>query len=346
MRSVYMNNLFKKIHLVLVTLLLSLGGCGNNDSFDSSSVDEPSEVAYTQKSLINFAVYYGWPGSLNSATLGWGVSQAKIDFINQYDLIVLGGGLEDPGHGDYANTAALAPGVHSSVEAFGYVNLGNTDSFSVATMRGKIDQWVALGVEGIFLDEFGFDFWGGTDAEMRTRQNTMIDYIHSKGISAFVNAWDPDDIFIKEAGNPTTLTNGDYYLAESYVFNSNGMVSFANHLVKTQKIRAAKDSTGVKALGLSTTLDVSGDFEQSDFDFMAIAAQLEGLDGVSWGTLNFSASGADNAVMPYRSFSSQYNNIKLTGSNEVNINTETISRGNIDSQSVNTNFSTQTFNIQ
>ena len=57
-----------------------------------------------------------------------------------------------------------------------------------------------MGVHGVFLDEAGYDF-GVT----RVRQNAIVDYIHGRGLQAFVNAYNPDDVF---SGDPLVLPNG------------------------------------------------------------------------------------------------------------------------------------------
>lgn len=276
----------------------------------------------SQTNLKNVGIYYGFLSSLNSGTNAFNNTNV-INDLNQYDIVVAGAGVENAGHGDIANTTIIIPGLAASVELFGYVTIGDNGGApeNLVGIQSRIDDWENLGAEGIFLDESGFDFWpSGSDADMRVRQNAVIDYAHGKGMKVFVNAWDPDDVFIKESGNPCTITTDDYYLLESYIFkdgtanNQLTTMSFTNHLERIAKVFAAKLSHGILAIGVSTTGLLSGSFDQDDFNFMTVAAQLDGLDGIGWGAKNFSASGEDNAIMPFRSILTGYNNLSLTGS--------------------------------
>jgi hypothetical protein len=249
-------------------------------------------------------------------------------------------------------TPVIIPGLDSSVEVFGYVTIGDNGGFpeSLATIQGRIDDWQTIGAEGIFIDEGGFDFWpSGTDADMRVRQKTIIDYIHGKNMKVFVNAWDPDDLFTKESGNPLTFNSGDYYLLESYIIKDDTAggqtttMTFANHEAKIAKVQSAQSAHGILAIGVSTTGVLSGSYDQADFDFLAIAAQLDGLDGVGWGVKNFSASGGDNAIMPFRPIQTQYNKLKLTGSVSVDSPSEAKSQNVLNSGTINADYCNQTF---
>lgn len=305
----------------------------------------------SQTNLKNVAIYYAFLSSLNSAANGFD-STNVINDLNQYDIVVAGAGIEDPGHGDYANSTVIIPGLANSVELFGYVTIGDNGGApeTLAAIQGRIDNWQTLGAEGIFLDEAGFDFWpSGTDAAMRVRQNTIIDYAHGKSMKVFVNAWDPDDVFIKEATNPITVTSNDYYLLESYIFKDGSAndqlttMSFANHEIKLAKVQAAQSSHGIKAIGVSTTGLDSGAYNQVDFDFLAVAAQLDGLDGIGWGTKNFSATGVDVAVMPYRPIQDQYNGLELEGSLLVDNPSESKSRLVLNIGTLNADYGNQIF---
>ena len=76
-----------------------------------------------------------------------------------------------------------------------------------------------MGVSGIFLDEAGYD-WKIID---RKRQNAAVGYIHSLGLSAFLNAFYPQDLFSREnrsGKNPDqiapVLGERDLFLLESF----------------------------------------------------------------------------------------------------------------------------------
>ena len=76
------------------------------------------------------------------------------------------------------------------------VQYNNDDIFAYRQLlyrnQTKIDNWAAMGVKGVFVDRFGYDF-----GVSRANQNQIVDYIHSKNISAFVNAY--FDALCKEA---------------------------------------------------------------------------------------------------------------------------------------------------
>ncbi|MCO4795104.1 MAG: hypothetical protein KC493_15410 [Bacteriovoracaceae bacterium] len=329
--------------LLIITLLLSciLSSCGGKIQIDGASL---GATVYQQKTLKNVGIYYAYLNSLNYPTHAWDNDKVITD-LDQYDILVIGDGIEKAAHPDYANSSYIIPRINSSVEVFGYVDIGNTVTHSMADMKTSVDEWETLGVEGVFLDEFGFDYWSGTDNAMRLRQNEIIDYIHTKNLKVFVNAWDPDDVFVKESSSPSTISSGDYYLAESYVFSTAGALNFTNHLAKMAKINSAQTTHGIKAFGVSTTNALGAAYSQTDFDFMSIAAQLDGLDGIGWGTVSFAAT-TEAGLMPFRSITSSNNSLKLTGSNSVDNGTEVISRSVLDGRNVNADYLNQTFTLQ
>lgn len=108
---------------------------------------------------------------------------------------------------------------------FGYVDLGVTTkyNYSMEQITAKSKLWKELGADGIFLDDAGNDF-----EVDRRRMNTAVEMVHSLEMSAFVNAWDPDDVFSDqkdEVYNPEGLTTAlgpqDYFLIESFLKPTN-----------------------------------------------------------------------------------------------------------------------------
>ena len=252
--------------------------------------------------LKNFAVYYSWPSSLNSSTLAWD-NTAVANYFKQYDLVVFGAGLEFASHTDHANFVTIA-GLMGTTEVWGYVDVGSTGSHSLATLQASLDAWKDdIGADGVLLDEFGFDFKlaGMTDADMRVRQKAVVAYAHSNGLKVMVNAFDSDDVFTKESGNPIVWAAGDKYLYESYTQSWSTRETFAFYRSKVAKLQTAHAQTGVEIYALPTTGAATTAFVQADFDFAILSAGADGFQGVSWGTNLFSAS---DAIMPYRSNSS------------------------------------------
>jgi len=202
-------------------------------------------------------VFYGWVNSFNSATNGWNNESVANDMA-KFGLVVLGDGIQDPGHGDYANTSVIVPRVKSlnpSTIIFGYVDA----TLALSTFQIKVDQWVTLGAHGIMVDKTGYDY--GTN---RAAFNQRVDYIHGKGKVAFINCWNTDHVLgvANDASYPNTtwnsglvasrLNSSDWIMLESLAVNTD---SYAGNDGYTTKL----DWSGriSKAITLRTTFGVN-----------------------------------------------------------------------------------------
>lgn len=160
----------------------------------------------TAPKLNNLLVYYGYPsvykGLYNNAAV-------IADIAANYATWVCGDTYQQPSHPDYANTQAIIAGVRAAgVKVWGYVAIGvSSQNLSIATMQTAVDQWVTLGVDGIFLDEFGFGY-----LNPRTRQKDMVDYVHGKGIPICANAWIFEDFVCDNIAELTWPTNDWKYV--------------------------------------------------------------------------------------------------------------------------------------
>lgn len=219
------------------------------------------------------AIYYGWPSGVNGA---FSVAGA-IAVFKAYELLVLGSGLEEPSHGDHVNTVQIIAGL-PKVQVFGYV----ASTSDLALLKEKIDKWVTMGVSGIFCDVFGYDF-GLT----RQKQNEIVDYIHLKGLSAFVNVWNPDDAFSPSGPETTHLGLGDWVLAESYQIINDNYQSTEDWLARSRKLVGYRKATGTKIAAVTTT--DSGIFDVDKFDYAYFSSLLFNFDAFGWGEKNFSA---------------------------------------------------------
>jgi hypothetical protein len=241
------------------------------------------------------AVYYGWPSAVNGAGGDINVAAAVFD---DYDQVVFGAGLEDPSHGDHANLVAmLALPAMAGVDTFGYID----STLPVSTVQAKIALWVATGVKGIFLDQFGYDF-GLT----RDKQNTLVWSIHhascSTVLSAFVNSWNPDDSLastVDPVHNPTgvapLLGSGDWYLLESYQIINGAYQSSTDWRVRSDKATAGRSALSV-SLAAVTTIG-SDPFSQSKADYSYLSSVMDELDTWGWGEQFFSAG---DSMLPWR----------------------------------------------
>lgn len=246
------------------------------------------------------AIYYGWPSVVNGA--GGDVNTASATF-GQYEQVVFGDGLQETSHPDHANTVAIINHVAlANTDVYGYIDSAQ----SLDAIQTKIDLWAVMGVDGIFMDKFGYDF-----GISRERQREIVWSIHEKGtgLKAFVNAWNPDDAFspavhatYNPAGLATRLGSNDWYLAESFAVvngayddadtDSNGIRDFQDKAVKAVSYRT---TYGTKIATIATL--GSATFAQNLADYSYFATVLNGLDSWGFGEEFFSAS---SAQLPFR----------------------------------------------
>jgi hypothetical protein len=254
------------------------------------------------------AVYYGYPSAVNGAN---GSLDRAVQAFADYDVIVLGDGLEltaiAPGgapHPDRAFTMRLIERLHRSPrqpKIHGYVDLGNSQRLSSAEVLRRISQWADMGVDGIFFDEAGFDY-----GVRRERQNDAVLATHSHGLSAFLNAFQPADIFATSAvalnaaggGNPLAVApvvnDRDLFLLESFAVR-NGTVEAPGPLAaRTRAALNGRRAFGTRIFGVATSDGTDGNPALSPYAWWTAA--LFGLDGYGWGTPNYSAT---NSRLPF-----------------------------------------------
>lgn len=202
--------------------ILNLEDIHSDDGWHSQEV---KRAVYVKPE--NLLIYYGWLNSFNYAKNSWDNEKIAQD-MSKYTLIVFGDGIQDPGHGDYSNTAIIIPRVKAlnpDTKIFGYVTVNQ----SLSNFETKAGQWNDLEITGIFMDEAGYDY--GTT---RSGLNDRIDYTHNQNYAniCFVNAWNMDHIIGTEndvsypnstynpALDESNLTYNDWYLLESFPINT------------------------------------------------------------------------------------------------------------------------------
>jgi hypothetical protein len=128
-------------------------------------------------------VYYGYPIAYKGL---WSVNAVAAEIAANFKYWVVGHTYEDPAHEEYASTVAIVRAVRAAgVKVYGYIPLGtNIYNYSVAQIGTKTDNWMTIGVDGIFLDEYGFDY-----GVSRQRQIDVVNMIHAKGLPICANAW-------------------------------------------------------------------------------------------------------------------------------------------------------------
>ncbi len=245
-------------------------------------------------------VYYGYPTSINAT---WSVTGAAQEF-GRYDIVVWGDGLDNPAHPDHANAVAiLAHPATAATRIHGYVDLGvTTQNLSLAEIQVRIGRWDAMGVAGVLLDDFGYDF--GTD---RARQNAAVDFAHARGLSVIANAFRPGDAFgsvvdplHNPAGLPTSLGPADHYLYESHGVRLGEFEDAALWRERSDAVEGFRQALGFRVLSVTTTAtDGPQAYDESAFHYAWYAALLCGHEATGWGEYGFSAYGASNGVAPF-----------------------------------------------
>ena len=184
-------------------------------------------------SMEKVLLYYGYPIAINGA---WAVESA-VNIYRQYDIVILGDTYQDPEHTVYEDTVAIIrrlAEVAPEVRVVGYVPIGLdknwTDSnLTIEQIKLRINQWDAIGAHGIFLDEFGYDYY-----VTRERQNEIVNYCHDLGKFVFANSWSIDYCFNPEPmeidwlpdfhpnpdGLSPVLNENDYYLYENLFYDA------------------------------------------------------------------------------------------------------------------------------
>ena len=246
------------------------------------------------------AIYYSYPSLVNGSN---GNISSAVTAFSAYDLVVLGDGLQLSTHPDHLNTVNIIndPAM-ANTTIFGYIDTVQP----LDAIQDKIDQWYNMGIKGIFMDKFGYDY-GVT----RQQQREIIWWIHNKGngLLAFVNAWNPDDVFgavVDPVANPNGLTSRinstDWYLAESFavingVYDDNDT---DNNNIKDFQDKAFKMTNYKTTFGTNmaaiTTLG-SQTFTQNLANYSYFLAVLNKFDAWGFGEEYFSSS---SALLPFR----------------------------------------------
>jgi len=281
----------------------------------SSAFQDPGAAAPAAPGRV--AIYYGIPSLVNGA--GGDVSRAAAVF-GAYDVVVFGDGLQyaaPPERTPWAGAEAhartrqiiqLLARTRPSTQVFGYVPLGDTSRLTADEVAEAVRQWHDMGVQGIFLDEAGYDY-GVT----RDRQNDVVSLIHDLRMRAFVNAFDPDDVLSDEAvalnsrgggnpaGEPSRLDEADLLLVESFVVRNGVRESADVWKARTEKAASYRRSTGITIVGVTTTTRRAG-FNRSLCDQAWKEAVAWELSGFGWGEPDYAAG---DSVLPPRACGSR-----------------------------------------
>ncbi len=277
-------------------------------------------------------IYYGWPSAINGAKNyddndPQRISVAASEF-SAYDYVVLGAHLEESSHGDHKRTLAIIAATHNTM-FFGYIDLGTMDLFrnqwsqyNLGTIEQRLEWWKAMGVHGIFFDDFGFDYIYDVDGDdARDRQNAAVNMAHNLGLAVVANGFHPEDVFgngwadypVDPLHHTTTHVvslgqNGgyiDFYCYEGHQYNDGGYVPTTddpgNWKTKADQLHAYQTSgenTEFDILSITTT--PSG-YDAAGFYYSWLSAFLYGHEGTGWGEAHFSSDFPMQDEAPSRS---------------------------------------------
>ncbi len=240
-------------------------------------------------------IYYAWPSVINGSTS----NAAAATHFAKYNYVVLGDGLQNPG-GDHDNTQSIIQSaITASTKFFGYIDAGvSTQNLTEQQIATAMDNWQSMGIDGIFLDDFGYDF-GVT----RERQNAIVNLAHARFLPVIVNAWNPGDVFgllpvpvYNPNGLPHVIAPSDFYLAESFQIQEGAYQNSNDWLNKAILLDNFRRSSGFGVMS-TTTNNVANVFLQSKFNYAWFSSMLFDHEATAWGEFSFSSN---NGLAPYR----------------------------------------------
>lgn len=281
------------------------------DRLSSDPAVSVKNISLGAHDLRQLLIFYGIPMSIN----GIGDADYAAGQLARFDDVVLGYGLQDTGHPNYASTITVitkAKTLNPRMVIWGNIDVGvsggTSHNHSTGTLQTHIDQWVTAGANGIFCDNFGYD-----RGVTRARQNTIVTYVHTKSIGAMLystaitDALSPAIVATYNAsGTATAADSRDAYLAD-FAFNSDTVtspyfVSFATMKQRGDDMRTWRTTLGVRMFA-SNVLVQTGTGQTSLDEYRGIAESLGHifrLNGFGISASLYSASGTDiNKVAPY-----------------------------------------------
>lgn len=248
------------------------------------------------------AFYYGFPSRVNDS--GGDVKKATQVF-KDYDIVVFGNTLDSPANQDHAAAETIVHNLKADgTRVYGYVDLcyegGNyCSSLPLSEIYASTDRWAAMGVKGIFFDQVGYEY-----SVSRDRLNAAVDYVHSKGLSAFINVWDPDDVFSQAVqkkfnpfGTPPHLGPEDYFLHESFAVTLSQYQDPAFLIEKSEKGLKWKKIYGTKMATVNTVDFSNPPFNAEQANYVWWATYLYGFDAMAWGETGIYS--ADCQCLPF-----------------------------------------------
>jgi hypothetical protein len=256
-------------------------------------------------------IYYGQPDMVNGTVPLYSTDANGVVYdvqirgaaaeFSHCALVVLGDGLDVPTNPAYYNTQLIIYSIaEKGIPIFGYVDAGvATQNLSLAEAQARIDAWNLMGVNGVFLDDFGFDY--GTS---RSRQNALVDYVHAKKLQAFVNAYNPDDVFADKNEQGVTqlpsIATDDYYLVENWLYATGHPTNTDEWMTKSLKLATYLQRYPVHIAATATTAATQTtqyDNQSNAWQYAYWGAVLQNAEYFQWTDDSFSS--ANNQLYTY-----------------------------------------------
>ena len=121
----------------------------------------------------------------------------------------------------------------------------------------------------------------------------------------YYGSWNPDDVFGPSPnGSDSVIGKNDIYMSESFMLHKELGIDKGkkdghyNWWTKAQKIQKYRKNIGFKVWGLTTTNSTS--FSQNEMNYSYLSSVMVGYDAFGWGEKNYSASGPNNGIVPFR----------------------------------------------
>lgn len=217
-----------------------------NNNFSFLYVDAKlNGMTNTSKNMKKVCIYYGYPKAIGGS---WDIDKACAIYGN-YEIVVFGDKYNNPTHEAYEDTKKIFSTLkerYPNTKIVGYVPIGKHPDYiesnlTMEELKRRVDLWVTMGTNGIFLDEFGFDYY-----VTRERQNEIVSYVKENKNFVFVNSWSIDYIFSSQdmtiswmpdfRPNPNSLPpildENDYSLFENLFFSCEKIASDVGTSVK------------------------------------------------------------------------------------------------------------------
>jgi hypothetical protein len=198
--------------------------------------------------MKKLAIYYGWPSLVrDSNTEKSGSLDEAIQRFLQFDIVILGGGLESHDHPEHSKSRQIIKALHENKkEAYGYIHLADShhfQCFSEEELEYKLVKWKEMEMNGVLCDLINPVYHASAD-----RVERVVNFAHSIGLGIIYNT-SFDSNWLEERVIPYAKAN-DRILVEPFG-TSWKRSSYPNHKKMPPDLRKLR-SKGIEIAAVST----------------------------------------------------------------------------------------------